>query len=35
VRGDADVLECLKSQDSGYPSRLNDILRNAMLGASR
>ena len=35
VRIDADVLEWLKSQGSGYQSRLNDILRNAMLGASR
>jgi uncharacterized protein (DUF4415 family) len=35
VRVDADVLEWLKSQGSGYQSRLNDILRNAMLGASR
>jgi uncharacterized protein (DUF4415 family) len=35
VRVDADVLEWLKSQGSGYQSRLNDILRNAMLGATR
>jgi uncharacterized protein (DUF4415 family) len=35
VRVDADVLEWLKSQGSGYQSRLNDILRNAMLGAQR
>ncbi len=35
VRIDADVLEWLKSQGSGYQSRLNDILRNAMLGAPR
>ncbi len=35
VRVDADVLAWLKSQGSGYQSRLNDILRNAMLGASR
>ena len=35
VRVDADVLEWLKSQGSGYQSRLNAILRNAMLGASR
>jgi uncharacterized protein (DUF4415 family) len=35
VRGDADVLEWLKSQGSGCQSRLNGILRNAMLGASR
>jgi uncharacterized protein (DUF4415 family) len=35
VRVDADVLEWLKSQGSGYQSRLNDILRNAMLTAPR
>jgi uncharacterized protein (DUF4415 family) len=35
VRVDADVLEWLKSQGSGYQSRLNDILRSAMLGAQR
>ena len=35
IRVDADVLAWLKSQGSGYQSRLNDILRNAMLGASR
>lgn len=35
VRVDADVLAWLKSQGSGYQSRLNDILRNAMLGTSR
>jgi uncharacterized protein (DUF4415 family) len=35
VRVDADVLEWLKSQGSGYQSRLNDILRSAMLGAPR
>jgi uncharacterized protein (DUF4415 family) len=35
VRVDADVLEWLKSQGTGYQSRLNDILRNAMLGAAR
>jgi uncharacterized protein (DUF4415 family) len=29
------LLEWLKSQGSGYQSRLNDILRIAMLGASR
>ncbi|MDX8398720.1 MAG: BrnA antitoxin family protein [Gallionellaceae bacterium] len=32
VRIDADVLEWLKSQGKGYQSRLNDILRAAMLG---
>ncbi len=35
VRVDADVLAWLKSQGSGYQSRLNSILRNAMLAASR
>jgi uncharacterized protein (DUF4415 family) len=35
VRGDADVLEWLESQGSGYQSRSNDILRNAMLGTLR
>jgi uncharacterized protein (DUF4415 family) len=35
VRGDADVLEWLKSQGHGYQSRLKDILRSAMLGAPR
>ncbi|MGF6641877.1 BrnA antitoxin family protein [Paraburkholderia sp. MM6662-R1] len=31
VRIDADVLEWLKSQGKGYQSRMNDILRTAML----
>jgi uncharacterized protein (DUF4415 family) len=31
VRIDTDVLEWLKSQGRGYQSRLNDILRSAML----
>ena len=31
VRIDADVLEWLKSQGKGYQSRLNEILRAAML----
>ena len=35
VRVDADVLAWLKSQGGGYQSRLNGILRNAMLAASR
>ncbi len=35
VRVDADVLEWLKSQGKGYQSRLNDILRAAMLDKSR
>ena len=32
VRIDADVVEWLKSQGSGYQTRLNQILRGAMLG---
>jgi uncharacterized protein (DUF4415 family) len=35
LRVNADVLEWLKSQGSGYQSRLSDILLNAMLGAQR
>lgn len=35
VRVDADVLEWLKSQGKGYQSRLNDILRAAMLDKMR
>ena len=35
VRIDADVVEWLKSQGKGYQSRLNDILRAAMLGKMR
>ena len=35
VRVDADVLEWLKSQGSGYQSRLNSILRAAMLDKAR
>jgi len=31
VRVDADVLAWLKSQGKGYQSRLNEILRSAML----
>jgi len=31
VRIDADVLEWLKSQGRGYHTRLNDILRSAMV----
>jgi uncharacterized protein (DUF4415 family) len=34
VRGDADVLEWLKSQDSGYPSRLNAILLKRHAGCA-
>jgi uncharacterized protein (DUF4415 family) len=33
VRVDADVLAWLKSEGGGYQSRLNGILRNAMLRA--
>jgi uncharacterized protein (DUF4415 family) len=32
VRIDADVLEWLKGNGKGYQSRLNNILRAAMLG---
>ena len=35
VRIDADVLEWLKSEGQGYQSRLNSILRAAMLGKWR
>ena len=35
VRIDADVLEWLKGQGTGYQSRLNDILRTAMLNNLR
>lgn len=35
VRIDADVIEWLKSQGEGYQSRLNAILREAMLGDSQ
>lgn len=35
VRIDADVIEWLKGQGSGYQSRLNDILRTAMLDKLR
>lgn len=31
VRVDADVLAWLKSQGSGYQTRMNDILRQAMI----
>ena len=31
VRIDADVLEWLKGQGAGYQSRLNEILRSAMI----
>jgi uncharacterized protein (DUF4415 family) len=32
ARVDADVLAWLKSQGKGYQSRMNAILRDAMLG---
>ncbi len=35
VRVDADVLEWLKSQGKGYQSRMNNILREAMLNRAR
>jgi uncharacterized protein (DUF4415 family) len=35
VRIDADVLAWLKGQGKGYQSRLNEILRSAMLDKSR
>ena len=35
VRIDADVIEWLKSEGQGYQSRLNGILRAAMLGKLR
>lgn len=35
ARVDADVLQWLKSQGEGYPSRVNAILRRAMLAAHR
>lgn len=35
VRIDADVLEWLKAEGKGYQSRLNDILRTAMVRKSR
>ena len=35
VRIDADVVEWLKGQGKGYQSRLNEILRAAMLNTDR
>ena len=35
VRIDADVVEWLKGQGKGYQSRLNEILRAAMLNTAR
>jgi hypothetical protein len=34
MRVDTDVLEWLKSQGSGYPSRLNFILRKRHAGSA-
>ena len=34
VRIDADVLAWLKDQGKGYQSRMNEILRSAMLSSS-
>jgi uncharacterized protein (DUF4415 family) len=33
VRLDADIIEWLKSEGDGYQTRMNAILRRAMLGA--
>lgn len=35
IRLDADVLAWLKSQGSGYQTRINSLLRNAMVTAPR
>jgi uncharacterized protein (DUF4415 family) len=35
VRVDADVLTWLRSTGRGYQSRLNEILRQAMMRASK
>ena len=35
VRIDADVVEWLKAQGTGYQTRLNEILRDAMLNTAR
>lgn len=35
IRLDADVIEWLKSQGSGYQTRINSLLRNAMVTAPR
>jgi len=34
IRLDADVLAWLKSQGSGYQTRINSLLRNAMVTAT-
>lgn len=35
IRLDADVIAWLKSQGSGYQTRINGLLRNAMMTAPR
>ena len=35
LRVDADVLASLKSQGKGYQTRINEILRSAMLNQAR
>jgi uncharacterized protein (DUF4415 family) len=35
LRVDADVLAWLKSQGKGYQTRINEILRSAMLNQAR
>jgi uncharacterized protein (DUF4415 family) len=35
IRLDADVIAWLKAQGSGYQTRINSLLRNAMLTAPR
>jgi uncharacterized protein (DUF4415 family) len=35
IRLDADVIAWLKSQGSGYQTRINSLLRNAMVTAPR
>jgi len=35
IRLDADVIAWLKSQGSGYQTRINSLLRHAMVGSPR
>jgi uncharacterized protein (DUF4415 family) len=35
IRLDADVIAWLKSQGAGYQTRINNLLRNAMVTAPR
>jgi uncharacterized protein (DUF4415 family) len=35
IRLDADIIAWLKSQGSGYQTRINSLLRNAMMTAPR